>query len=77
MRRRASFAVKRARESPTAFIAPLGAGRPRICASGSKRRRLHFVRSLPPARTEREWLAAGLVEQARRERAPLEVERTR
>jgi hypothetical protein len=37
----------------------------------------HFVRSLPPARTEREWLMAGLVEQARRERAPREVERTR
>jgi len=37
----------------------------------------HFIRSLPPARTEREWLMAGLVEQARRERAPREVERTR
>ncbi len=37
----------------------------------------HFVRSLPPARTEREWLVAGLVEQAGRERAPREVERTR
>ena len=37
----------------------------------------HFVRSLPPARTEREWLMAGLVEQARRERAPREMEMTR
>jgi len=37
----------------------------------------HFVCSLPPARTEREWLVAGLVEQARREPAPREVERTR
>ena len=37
----------------------------------------HFVRSLPPARTEREWLVAGLVEQVRREPAPREVERTR
>jgi hypothetical protein len=37
----------------------------------------HFVRSLPAARTEREWLMAALVEQARRERAPREVERTR
>ncbi len=36
-----------------------------------------FVHSLPPARTEREWLKVGLVEQARRERAPREVERTR
>jgi hypothetical protein len=46
MRRRASFAVNRARESPTAFIAPLGAGHPRICASGSKRRRLHYGRQI-------------------------------
>ena len=36
----------------------------------------HFVRSLPPARTEREWLMAGLVEQAR-QRRPREMERTR
>jgi hypothetical protein len=37
-----------------------------------------FVHSLPPARTERDWLKVGLVEQARRERrAPREVERTR
>ena len=36
-----------------------------------------FVHNLPPARTEREWLTAGLIEQARRERAPREVERTR
>jgi hypothetical protein len=36
-----------------------------------------FVRTLPPARTEREWLMAGLVEQARRERAPREMEMTR
>ena len=36
-----------------------------------------FVRTLPPARTEREWLVAGLVEQVRREPAPREVERTR
>lgn len=32
-----------------------------------------FVRTLPPARTEREWLMAGLVEPARREGAPREV----
>ncbi len=36
-----------------------------------------FVRTLPPARTERELLMAGLVEQARRERAPREMEMTR
>jgi hypothetical protein len=36
----------------------------------------HFVRSLPPARTERAWLMAGLVEQAGRQR-PREMERTR
>jgi hypothetical protein len=36
----------------------------------------HFVRSLPPARTEREWLMAGLLEQTG-QRAPREVERTR
>lgn len=36
-----------------------------------------FVRSLQPVRTEREWLMAGLVEQARRERAPREMEMTR
>lgn len=36
----------------------------------------HFVDGLPPARTEREWLTAGLIEQARRHR-PREVEMTR
>jgi hypothetical protein len=35
-----------------------------------------FVRNLPPARTEREWLMAGLREQARSRRAPV-LERTR
>jgi hypothetical protein len=35
-----------------------------------------FVRNLPPARTEREWLTAGLLEQTRRPR-PREVELTR
>jgi hypothetical protein len=35
-----------------------------------------FVHSLPPARTEREWLKAGLLEQGWRQRAR-EVERTR
>jgi hypothetical protein len=35
-----------------------------------------FVRNLPPARTEREWLTAGLLEQTRRQR-PREVELTR
>jgi hypothetical protein len=38
----------------------------------------HFVRSLPPARTKREWLVAGLVGQVQGNRdAPREVERTR
>ena len=37
----------------------------------------HFVCSLRPARTEREWLMAGLLEQTGRQRAPREVERTR
>ena len=35
-----------------------------------------FVRNLPPARTEREWLIAGPLEQARRQR-PRETELTR
>jgi hypothetical protein len=35
-----------------------------------------FVRNLPPARTEREWLMAGLLEQARSRRAQ-ELEMTR
>ncbi|MGB8692982.1 MAG: relaxase/mobilization nuclease domain-containing protein [Steroidobacteraceae bacterium] len=36
----------------------------------------HFVRTLPPARTERESLTAGLIEQARRQR-PREMDTTR
>jgi hypothetical protein len=36
----------------------------------------HFVRSLPPARTEREWLMAGLLEQASSHR-PQEMAMTR
>jgi hypothetical protein len=35
-----------------------------------------FVRNLPPARTEREWLTAGLLEQTRRQ-SPREMELTR
>jgi hypothetical protein len=35
-----------------------------------------FVDALPPARTEREWLMAGLLEQGRSRRAPA-LERTR
>ena len=48
MRRRASSAERRARGSPMAFIAPLGAARRRTCATGSKQRPSHYAKQTEP-----------------------------
>jgi len=73
------LAVRRVRETRRALERGWLAAGPALESHGQvglAKQAKAFVRDLPPARTEREWVLMGLLEQARRQR-PREIEMAR